>query len=327
MIWSTEKANNWYKNKGWIVGFNFLPSSAVNSTEMWQAESFDLPEMEKELALAAETGYNSCRVFLQYIVWKNEGEKFLKNFDHFLNATHKNNISVLPILFDDCAFSGREPYLGRQDEPRPGIHNSGWTSSPGFTAMDDPGSEEDLKAYVHAIVSRYKDDERILAWDLYNEPCNTKRDGKSLPLLRNVFKWARECNPSQPLTSGVWIWNEFDLTCIELSDIISFHDYDVVEKSKEHIAFLKKNNRPMLCTEWLHRPKGSTVESHMPLFKAEKIGIYNWGLVNGRTQTHLNWDASKNQGNTTQPWQHDIFTEDFKPYSEKEVEFIKQITR
>jgi hypothetical protein len=325
-IWSTEKANQWYKEKKWILGFNYVTSTAVNSTEMWQNESFDAGAVERELALASRCGYNSCRVFLQYLVWREEGKVFEGNFERFLGIAGKNNITVLPIFFDDCAFAGKEPFLGEQDEPRPGIHNSGWTPSPGFTAADDPACEESLKSYVQSLVKAHGDDGRIIAWDLYNEPGNSGREGKSLDLLTKTFAWARDCNPGQPLTSGIYVWKDYDLACAGLSDIISFHDYGNAENTKTRIKSLKQYGRPLLCTEWLHRPKGNTIEGHLPLYKAEHIGTYHWGLVNGKTQTHLNWDKSKNTAEGTPLWQHDIFTGDLKPYSEKETAFIKELS-
>ena len=82
----------------------------------------------------------------------------------------------------------------------------------------------------------------------------------------------------------------------------------------------------MLCTECLHRPNGNTIASHMPVYKAENIGIFNWGLVNGKTQTHLNWDKTKNQNGAPSIWQHDIFTRDLKPYSVEEIALIRQLT-
>ena len=326
MVWSIEKANDWYKSNAWILGFNYVPSTAVNSTEMWQSESFDVKTMDKELAAASLIGYNSCRVFLQYIVWQHEGEKFTNNFERFLTICKNNKLNVLPIFFDDCAFSGREPYLGKQDDPKPGIHNSGWTASPGFTIADDAFCQENLKLYVQSIINKYKNDERILAWDLYNEPGNSNREAKSHQLLRNAFTWARECSPSQPLTTGIWAYKDFDKIVLELSDIISFHDYTNIEITKNRIAMLKKYERPMICTEWLHRPNDNTFNSHMPLYKSENIGIYQWGLVNGKTQTYLNWDKEKNKEEMPKIWQHDIFTRDLKPYSEVEIKLIKKIS-
>jgi hypothetical protein len=325
-IWSADKANEWYRDKKWIMGFNYVTSTAVNSTEMWQSESFDVSAIERELALSSRYGYNSCRVFLQYLVWREEGDVFLRNFDRFLGIAHKNGIRALPILFDDCAFAGKEPFLGKQDDPRPGVHNSGWTPSPGFTAADDPACEGSLRSYVQTLAAAHRDDPRIIAWDLYNEPGNSGREGKTLPLLTKTFAWARECNPAQPLTSGIYLWKDFDLACAGLSDIISFHDYGSLENTKTRIASLQQYGRPLLCTEWLHRPNGNRIETHMPLFKSENIGAYHWGLVRGKTQTHLNWDRSKNRDGETSPWQHDIFTQDLQPYREKEAAFIKDIS-
>jgi hypothetical protein len=326
MAWSKEKAKEWYQGKKWILGFNYVTSTAVNSTEMWQDESFDAAAMERELALASRCGYNSCRVFLQYLVWREEGDVFLRNFGRFLDIAGKNGITVLPIFFDDCAFAGKEPFMGKQDDPKPGIHNSGWTPSPGFTIADDPACEGSLKSYVQTLVNGYKNDERIIAWDLYNEPGNSGREGKCLPLLTKTFAWARECNPAQPLTSGIFAWKDYDFTCAELSDIISYHDYGDLENTKKRIALVQQYGRPLFCTEWLHRPGGNTIETQLPLYKSEKIGAYHWGLVQGKTQTYLNWDKSKNTSEGTALWQHDIFTGDLKPYSEKEVALIRDLS-
>ena len=122
---------------GWLCGFNYLPSTAVNSTEMWQRETFDLETIRRELGWAQQIGLNGCRVFLQALVWAADPDGLGDRLDRFLNTAHGSGISTLLILFDDCAFAGKEPYLGPQDEPLPGIHNSGWTPSPGPTWADD----------------------------------------------------------------------------------------------------------------------------------------------------------------------------------------------
>ena len=243
-MWSKEKIWKWYEAQPWIVGFNYVPSNAVNSTEMWQKESFDIALIEKELRAAAEIGYNTCRVFLQYIVWKAEREDFFQCFEAFLDCAAKCGIRVMPILFDDCAFAFKEPYLGKQDDPVPGIHNSGWTPSPGFLNADSEEEQDLLKEYVIDFVGRYGEDDRILLWDLYNEPGNSDRKEKCERLLRNAFAWARSCEPKQPLTSGVWVFQEFDEICAELSDMVSFHDqFDITALIKAcpsgHLDILK----------------------------------------------------------------------------------------
>lgn len=325
-IWTKEKIWEWYNKQPWIVGFNYVPSNAVNSTEMWQKEVFDQSLIRRELRTAADIGYNTCRVFLQYLLWKDCKEELFTCFDTFLNISEDCGIRVIPILFDDCAFDGREPYLGKQDEPVKGIHNSRWTPSPGFGNADSEKEQELLKRYVTDFVERYGQDERIVLWDLYNEPGNSDRKGRSVKLLRDVFSWARSCDPSQPLTSGIFVFEDFDMVCGELSDLISFHDYSPISVTEENVKVLQGYERPMVCTEWLHRPNGNCIESHMPFYKEKRIGIVNWGLVAGKTQTYLNWDASRNpKEGMPEIWQHDILDGDLNPYSKEEVALITSV--
>jgi len=325
MRWTAEKAREWQKKTGWLCGFNYVTSTAVNSTEMWQKETFDRETIKRELALAAETGYNSCRIFLQYIVWENERGGFLETLRDFCEIASSNGISVTPILFDDCAFAGKEPYLGRQNAPISGIHNSGWTPSPGSSIMDIPEREQDLRDYVKNIIGSLKDKGYIVVWDLYNEPGNNGHGERCLPLLEKAFLWAREVNPSQPLTTGVWEFKDYDLSFAELSDIVSYHDYSPIAESEKKIETLKKHNRPLLCTEWLHRPAGNTFQSHLPLYRRENIGIYNWGLINGKTQTHLSWSTMNGKpDDSPEIWQHDIFYPDGTPYDEIEIKLIRR---
>lgn len=324
--WSAEAANEWYLKQGWIVGWNYVPAYAVNSTEMWQSDTFDPEAIKKELAFGAENGFNSIRIWLPFIVWNHEREKFMENFETLATIADSNGLSLMPMFFDDCRFDDTDPFLGKQPEPKFGVHNSRWTPSPGYAVTDDPEWQDRLEEYVKTVITRYKDDKRILVWDLYNEPA---RGGKSQPLVRNSFRWARECDPCQPLTTGVHAWT-VDLPAFDLSDIISFHSYTDLEQTKKEVARLEKynpENRPVFITEWLHRPAGNCVETHMPYFKENRISCYGWCLQ-GKTQTHLNWNT---MGGTPDPnpavWQHDMFRSDFTPYDEEEVKFFREITK
>ena len=322
MRWTEEKAKEWQKNTGWLFGFNYVTSTAVNSTEMWQKETFDKETVKRELEIAAQTGYNSCRVFLQYIVWENENGVFLETFGDFCEIAKSNGISVMPILFDDCAFAGKDPYPGAQDPPVPGIPNSQWTPNPGISTANNPEKEQNLRGYVKNIIDTFKDHTNIIAWDLYNEPGNNNRREKCLPLVEKAFLWAREIDPVQPLTAGVWEFNDYDLKLADMSDIITYHDYSPFESSAEKINALIKYKRPVLCTEWLLRQGENKFESHLPLFMEKISGAYNWGLIKGKTQTNLQWGK-----NDAEPkiWQHDLYYENGRPYDEDEILFIKNI--
>ncbi len=326
--WPAERVRQWYEKQPWLCGFNYVPSTAVNTTEMWQAQTFDPKTIDRELSWAHGIGFNTCRVFVQYLVWKHDPDGLKRRIDRFLTIASKHRISVMPVLFDDCAFSGKEPYLGKQDDPVSGVHNSGWTASPGLKRVTDRSVWPDLERYVTDVVGWFARDRRVVVWDLYNEPGNSKMGNKSLPLLEAAFGWARTAGPTQPLTVGVWNDRLGDLNrcCLERSDVISFHRYGRLEAVQGQIAKLKARKRPILCTEWMSRSLGSRFETDLPVFKAEKVGCYAWGLVNGKTQTHFPWGSPKG-ALAPKVWHHDLLRKDGKPYRPEEIKTIRQATR
>ena len=345
--WTPAQANTWSQKTGWLVGCNFIPSTAINELEMWQADTFDLPTIDRELGYAQGIGFNSVRVFLHNIPWEQDPQGFLKRIDQFLDTAHKHKIGVVLVLFDSCW--DPHPMPGKQREPKKGVHNSGWVQCPGADVLADPARQEKLADYVKGIVGHLKDDSRVNAWDIWNEPDNlnnssygdknlkqepTDKIAKTLPLLKRAFEWAREANPSQPLTSGVWQgdWSEEKLSdCARLqldsSDVISFHAYDPPERTKTRIEPLKRFGRPLICTEYMARPNGSTFQTILPLLKEQHIGAYNWGFVAGKTNTIYAWDTWQHAaGAEPKIWFHDIFRPDGTPFDLKEVEFIKRET-
>ena len=324
--WTPEKVWAWQRAQQWRCGFNYLPASAVNSTEMWQAETFDLPAIERELNWAKQIGFNSCRVFLQYLVWEDDPQGLLTRLDQFLQAAHERGLTTILILFDDCAFAGREPYLGPQDAPVAGVHNSGWTPSPGRSRVVDEKYWLRLREYVQAVIGRFQTDPRVHCWDLYNEPGNNGTGDESLPLLQACFAWAREIAPSQPLTTGVW--NKESTACDEFvckaSDILSFHEYTDLETTQARVAQLQSFERPLLCTEWMSRTLASLFQTHLPYFHSTGIGCYFWGLSNGRTQTHWPW-GSLPAAPPPELWFHDLLDSNGQPHRADELELIRRV--
>lgn len=342
--WSAEKANAWYAGMPWLVGCNFAPSTAINQLEMWQADTFDPSTIDRELGWAESLGFNSVRVFLHDIPWKEDPDGFLRRIGQFLDIAEKHGIGVMFVLFD----SVWDPYprSGRQRAPRPGLHNSGWVQSPGAEILMDASRQDHLEGYVKGIIGHFKDDRRVHVWDIWNEPDNTNNTSYGpqepknkvelvLPLLKKSFAWAREVHPSQPLTSGVWIGNWADpeklspmeRAQIELSDVISFHNYGKPEDVKKCVENLRRYNRPILCTEYMARPMGSTFDPILGDFKEEKVAAYNWGFVSGKSQTIYPWDSWQTPYASEPPvWFHDIFRPDGSPYRPEEVQYIRQVT-
>ena len=327
--WPVGKAWEWYDKQPWPVGFNFVPSTAANDTEMWQAETFDPKTIDRELGWAEGLGYNSCRVFIQYIVWKEDPQGLKKRVDRFLALADKHGLSTTFVLFDDCAFGDPlqpEPFLGKQRDPIPGMILPSWTPSPGLKAVTDRSVRPDLERYIKDVVGTFGQDKRVLLWDLYNEPGGSGMGNKSLPLVEAAFSWARQAKLSQPLTIGTWGGTKkLNDKQIELSDIISFHFYGNYDGMKGRIEEFKKHGRPVICTEWMARTLGSKYETELPLFKQEKVGCYNWGLVNGRTQCQYSW-ASPKDAPEPEVWFHDLLRRDGSPKNPDEIAFICKFT-
>jgi hypothetical protein len=323
-VWSKEKANEWYAIQPFLTGADFLPSTAINQLEMWQAETFDTTTINRELGWAESLGFNTLRVFLHNLVWQQDAKAFKKRINIFLEIADRHHIKPLFVFFDDCW--NPEPVIGKQPEPQQGVHNSGWMRSPGKTMHNDSTQWGILEAYVKDILKTFKNDKRILLWDLYNEPANSDYGLSSFPLVKNIFQWAWSVRPSQPLTVGVWFEDFPALNAYQLlnSDVISFHNYGDTNSLKLTIDSLEKRGRPIICTEYMARRQNSLFITHLPIFKAHKVAAINWGFVSGKSNTIFPW-GSKLGSPEPVIWFHDIFRKDGTPFDSKETEFIKKI--
>jgi hypothetical protein len=218
--------------------------------------------------------------------------------------------------------------------------------SPGVKVLLDNAAFARLEPYVAGVVGHLRDDPRVEGWDVWNEPENWNpsaygpldmKQGKAeivLPLLEQAFGWVRAARPSQPVTSGVWLWNpdfseklspvqQFQL---EAADIVSFHAYMPLPGTKAAIESLKRHGRPLMCTEYMARPTGSTFEAILPLLKDEGIAAYNWGAVSGRSQTIYPWDSWQSPY-PEEPalWFHDILRPDGAPFRREEADLIRRL--
>ena len=231
------------------------------------------------------------------------------------------------VIFDDV---WNDTYqAGQQPEHQPGTHNSGWIQDPGKLIHEDSAATYPLlEEYVKDIMNTFKNDERVVVWDLYNEPGNSGYANKSMPLLRSVFAWAREVAPTQPVTVGIWKLALEDLNEYQVahSDVTSYHNYGDQADHRQWMTDLKPYDRPMLCTEYMARTRNSTFEAILPMLKKEKISALNWGLVSGKTNTIYAWDTPIADGSEPPVWFHDIFHQDGEPYRPAETAFIRDIT-
>lgn len=341
--WTTERAADWRARFGWLVGCNYTPAYAANQIELWSADLFDAAAIARELADARALGFNVLRVYLHDLAFAADPAGLLDRLERFLAIAAGHRLGVVPVIFDSVWHPFPQP--GPQAPPRPGVHNAGWVQSPGIAVLRDPARFAALEGYVHALLARFGRDPRIVLWDLWNEPDNANPqaygaldlgEGKGelvRPLLARVFAWARAMQPTQPLTSGLWAgsWDAASLTPLqqlqlEASDIPSFHCYGDARAMAARVASLRSLARPLLCTEYMARPMGSTFAEVLPLLAAEGVGAISWGLHRGRTQTHLAWDTwSVPCAGEPAAWFHDILWPDGRPYRPDEAALIRRI--
>ncbi|MBQ9112639.1 MAG: cellulase family glycosylhydrolase [Clostridia bacterium] len=352
--WSKEKAWEWYNGRPWLRGCNYMSADCANRVDQWQALGFEerMKTTEEELALMQATGFNTVRLIIEYMVWKEEHDSFLERFDRYLSLCAKYGISCMITLANDCMPPKGDgwcmPYVGEQTYDwgyhggrKRSQHAISTGTNPHFY-LDDPESREDYFCMVKEIVTLYRDDERICMWDVYNEPGNRQRDVLTMPNLKRMFETVRSCEPTQPLTAGVWRMRgdeneplpEVEQYALDNSDIISYHCYKEYNEHVMIIKRLKKYGRPIINTEWLGRCLHNTVFDLFPLFYLEKIGCYNWGFVAGKYQTYEPWEstwqkyaADPSEDVDFTKWFHDLYRPNHRPYDPKEIDVIKRFSQ
>ncbi len=348
--WTEEKANEWYKTKGWLRGCNFIPSVCANRADMWQAYDCErhFAVAEKELKLCKEIGFNTIRIFLEFNVWLAEHDSFMANLERFITLADSLGISILMGLTSEAQLPRGGSYIPKklgEQEYAWGYHQGRWPLTEEQKALTPyhfaelPEVSEKFYEMVREVVGKYAQDNRIIVWNVYNEPGVVIRE-RAIPILERMFAECRALDPIQPLCADVYysyysydkIETAAEKVALDLSDIISFHSYMAYDLMVPQIKELKKLNRPIFMTEWLSRTSWSTVEDLYPLFYLENIACYCWGFVLGKTQTNEPWEDYWNHFYSGDPkakydfgrWMHDLFRPNYRPYIPEEIELIKR---
>lgn len=342
--WSATAASDWYAHQPWIIGANYIQSNTVNQIEMWQSETFDGDRIDMELGWAEGLGINTIRVGLPELLWERDPSGLQKRMDRLLRIADKHKMKVIFVLFDSSGDPYPEP--GRQRQPKPGVRNSLWAQSPGAKGLISPKQVEDALRYAEDVVADFSIDKRVLAWDVWNEPDNTNEKtypNSELPnkeevvraLLPKVFQYVRAGVPSQPVTSGLWKgdWSStatlspIEKIQIELSDFISFQNYDGPEEFEKRVKWLQAFHRPVVCTGFLARNQGSTIETILPIALKYDVGALVGDLVQGKTQRWLPWDSWQNPyvGREPPVWSQDLFRSNGPLYRQQDADVIRRM--
>jgi hypothetical protein len=291
---------------------------------MWQEKTFDPDTIDQELGWAEDIKLSSVRVFVPYAVWQADADGLKKRMNKFLDIAHKHALKTVFVLFDDKQAKGMQPQVGPQPDPIPGVYNSRWVASPGRSQVPKAsGAWPALKKYVQDVVGEFSGDERVLMWDMYNEPGSSGVGKGSMPLLNKAFAWAREVHPEQPLTAGIGLQlSQQDRDSVMRdSDVITLADYGNREQMMGMLSLASTRGRPVICTGWLQREQRNNFKDILPLFSEFGVGWYSWGLVRGRTQLYTPWNGEKK----TDPkvWGQDLLNADGKPFDDDEIKLIK----
>ena len=325
--WSVEKAKAWSQKQPWIVGCNYVPTYAINQIEMWQKETFRPDIIDRELTLAAQTGFNTIRVFMHHLVWQKERDTFFGNIKTFLDLCEKHGMQVIYTFFTNGGWENS--VMGPQPAPTPFTHNSQWRQTPGKeSVMHQPEKWSSMEDYVMDSMTTFRDDPRIRIWDLFNEPANSGDRWMTYGFLQLLWSWARKVNPPAPLTSAVQLLQPMlqpiSSFLVENSDILSFHCYSGLKTMTNFVQTLQAYRRPIVCKEWLARP-GCNVFDTLPYFQENNVGAVHWGLIPGKLQTQYPWGWNESKGEP-KVWHHDIYHENHTPYDPKEIELFQKLS-
>ena len=355
--WTKEKAWEWYRAQPWIRGCNYMPASCANRVDQWQALGCEerFAEMERELQVAEDIGFNTLRLLVElqgFGVWLADREGFLDRFDRTLAVMARHGMRAIIVLGNDCM---RPKRVWQLPKPGPqtfdlGYHggrrlsqHGSFPGEMGYSQVDDPELKPKFFEMCAELLGKYRDDARILFWNLWNEPGSSYRGEASVGPLREMFELAWGINPSQPLAADIWAGdygtspdgaNKAQRLAGELSDIVSYHCYGNYETQVQTIHKLRRYyGRPLVNTEWLARVLGNDVFSAYPLFWLERIGCTCWGFVAGKYQTFEPWEGMWKRIEKGDPaakdwdmtkWFHDLIRPSLRPYDPKEIDVIKR---
>jgi hypothetical protein len=266
---------------GTMRGANYVPSYARNDVAIWM--DYDPAVIDRELGYAERLKLNTLRVFLQVAVFEKQPEKFMADLESFLKLCEKHGLRMMPVLFDSCF----DPQVVDVNNYR----GKNWIPSPGFVRLgndDWPAMEK----YIVAVVGKYRQDRRIVLWDVMNEPESTGEFGKPagkakiVDFVRRAVARVRQEKPVQPLGVG-WAYSGNIHLTADVCDVIILHNYSDprglsadIQKTKE---VGKSRNKPVILNEFVGRPQ-QRIEEAMPIVAREKIGWCFWELMIGSTQ-------------------------------------------
>lgn len=338
----------WYEKLGWLRGCNFIGSDCANRLDIFQSYKAKekLATAERELALCQKIGFNTVRIWANFDVYYAKPDSYMEIFERYISLCAKYGQKVMVVLTHEEDLPRGEKFIPKQMGEQKyalGYHQGRFPLTEEQKAIpvrhyyEYPELKETFLEFIRKTVRKYKNDERIFCWNIYNEPNINIGDKRAIDILKTLFEVVRAEEPIQPLTADIWqgindgeIVSEAGKVALELSDVISIHCYSRYEKLVELIRFFQKQNRPIFLTEWLNRIMHNNVAEIYPLLYITNVSNYCWGFVLGKTQTNEPWNIMWDWEDPTldfTKWMHDLFRPNLRPYDPKEIALIEKFNK
>jgi len=245
----TPPGRDWSK----IRGFNYQPSYGSSGFELWQ--KFDAAVIDRELGLGKRyfPGMNAIRLWLSWDSFLRDPKRYARNFDTSLEIAARHGLMVMPVLFNrwhDAVLDYGGIYIDHF------LPKASWVQRPGM-----------FDRYMEAIVGGHKDDRRILAWDLCNEPYSYSCPREQIPQivqaetawLQGLYDKCKTLGARAPITVGIHPGIPLEMIN-KISDLLSIHPYwihnahgankEAYEKKLDaEVAYARKVGKPILATE------------------------------------------------------------------------------
>lgn len=278
-----------------ITGAIYIPYEAYNAPQFWKG--FDARETDRDLGYAQKIHLNALRVWASYEYWKMAPAKFQANFDRFLAVAKRHDIRILVSLFEE---DGQEPTPENMWATDP-IHGIDVKSPGDAVAKGAPAGWEEPRKFIAWFMDRYRDDDRLIAIEVMNEPTPGNKDRRgSVPFAQSMFRTAKSLQGTVPLTIGSARIDQYrDFLPLGL-DVLEFHQNfprDTAQMKREieqAIATGKQVGKPVWLTEWQRtRPtadgfgkqpitateRGPDYSSLAPAVNSYPVATFFWSLM------------------------------------------------
>ena len=265
---------------------------------------------EQCIAQAASLGYNSLR-------WWPGGQEaadYIRGVEQWAGMAQRYGMTVAPVF----SFPGSY-----------------------FSQSDKAAALSKLESVVRTVTRHFRGDDRIVLWDIWNEPDLDSKDTQlMMEWIGKMAQWMREEGCTQPITSSI-IWDSEYENCVNTNmtgnisarenaeaqmDIHNFHDYNCQDNFGQEVdamvARLQRiSARPMICTECMSRTNGSGFARTLVPFAQQSISFYTWGLAAGIA----NWEVYPGRSTfyNYEPMFHNALYTDMEPVDEEEPQWVK----